>query len=90
MQMKIEQEKTKSKKMEEQVIEEQRMSKEKLRNSQEESIRAVVSEIDKKLQTSKQRRLEGNFNEVQRMLVGGTYREIQEIVATTAKERRSW
>ena len=50
--------------MEEQVIEEQRMSKEKLRNSQEESIRAVVSEIDKKLQTSKQRRLEGNFNEV--------------------------
>ena len=38
-------------------MKEQRMSKEKIRKCEEESMKGVISDLDKKLQMSKQRKL---------------------------------
>lgn len=47
-----------------------------MRKTQEEEIKGLVEDIEKRLESSRSRRMEGNFNELERVIVSGSYREI--------------
>jgi hypothetical protein len=60
----LEREKTKTKKMQGDLQNEQKVFREKLKKMQEDEMKSFVGELEKRLDSSRNRRMEGNFNEL--------------------------
>lgn len=60
----MEREKNKTKKMQGDLQNEQKVFREKVKKMQEDEMRSFVGELEKRLDSSRNRRMEGNFNEL--------------------------
>jgi hypothetical protein len=60
----LEREKNKTKKMQGDLQNEQKVFREKVKKMQEDEMRSFVGELEKRLDSSRNRRMEGNFNEL--------------------------
>jgi hypothetical protein len=53
--------------------------------AQEEEVKRLISEFERKVDNSKRRRLEGNFNEIERLMVSGIFGEFEEMVSSLSR-----